>query len=100
MERAQMLRLAVMDILDRRIIAERDDLDPLQPHDPVRLGPASVIADAHADHRVHEAPNPETLVADVEIALFEMLKRRLRQVLGMPRQVDLAIAPDGSSCRI
>ena len=95
-----MLGLAVVDVLDRRVVAERDDLDPLQPHDPVGLGPAPVVADAHADDGVHEAPDPEPLVADIEIALFEVLERRLRQVLGMPRQMDLAIAPDDAARRI
>ena len=52
------------------------------------------------DHRVHEAPDFETLVADIEIALFEVLERRLRQVLGMAGQMDLAIAPDDMPGRI
>src|SRR5437764_15037259 len=86
-----MLGLAVMDVLDRGVVAERDDLDALQPHDAVGLGPAPVVADAHAHDRVLHAPDAEAFVPDIEIALLEMLKRRLRQMLGMAGQVDLAV---------
>ena len=89
-----MLGLAVMDVFDRRIVAERDDLDPLQPHDAIGLGPAPVVADAHADDRVKGAPDFEAFIADVEVAFFEMLERRVRQMLGMAGQMDLAIAAD------
>src|ERR1700744_6337156 len=94
MEHPQMLRLAMMDVLDRGVVAERDDLDALQPHDAIGLGPAPVVAAANADDGVIGAPYLEPLVADIEIALFEVLKRRVRQMLGMAGQVDLAIAPD------
>ena len=40
------------------------------------------------------APHLEALVADLEVALFEVLKGRVGQMLGMPGQVDLAVAPD------
>src|SRR6266699_1120247 len=99
-EHPQMLGLAGVDVLDWRVVAERDDLDPLKPHHPVGLGPAPVVADAHADDRILHAPHPKALVADVEIALFEVLERRLWQVLGVPRQVDLAVAPDDMPGRI
>src|SRR5216683_928164 len=99
-EHPQMLGLAGVDVQDRRVVAERDDLDALQPHDAVGLGPAPVVADAHADDRILYAPYPKTLVADVEIALFEVLERRLGEMLGVPRQVDLAVAPDDMPRRI
>src|SRR5207248_976265 len=73
---------------------ERDDINPLQPHDAERLGPTPVVADAHADDSVKGAPHPEPLVADLEVALFEMLERRIGQVLRMPREVNLAVAPN------
>src|SRR5580700_4619864 len=93
-EHPQMLGLAGMDVLDRRVVAERDDLDALQPHDAIGLRPAPVVADAHAYHRVERAPYLEPLVADIEIALFKMLERCLGQVLGMAGQVHLTIPPD------
>src|SRR4051812_29379191 len=99
-EDPQVFGLAVVDVLDRGVVTEGDDLYPLQPHYPVGLGPASVVADAHPDHRVLHAPDPEPLVADIKVALFEMLERRLRQMLGMAGQVDLAVAADDISVRI
>src|SRR5881396_1819075 len=89
-----MLGLAMMDVLDRRVVAERHDLDPLQPHDAPGFRPTPVIADAHPDNRIISAPHPEALVADIEIALFEMLEGSIRQMLGMAGKVDLAVAPD------
>ncbi len=84
----------MVDVLGRRVVAESNDLDPLQPHDAERLRPAPVVADAHADDRVQGAPHLEALVADLEVALFEVLERRIGQMLGMPRQMDLAVSPD------
>jgi hypothetical protein len=72
----------------------------LQSHDPIGFGPAPVVADAHADDRILHPPHPKALVADVEIALFEVLERRLGEMLGVPRQVDLAVAPDDMPRRI
>src|SRR5205809_7684545 len=89
-----MLDHAMIDVLDRRVVAERHDLDPLQPHDAPGFGPAPVVADAHADDSIVSAPYFEALVADLEIALFEMLEGSIGQMLGMPRQVDLAVASD------
>src|SRR5689334_9303463 len=90
----EMLGLAMMDVLDGRVVAERDDLDPLQSHDAVRFGPAPVVADAHTHDRVLHAPDAETFVPDIEIALLQMLERRLREMLGMAGEVDLAVAAD------
>src|SRR5215469_8895443 len=93
-EHPQMHRFGMVHVLGRRVVAERDDLDALQPHDAEGFRPAPVVADAHADDGVEGAPHFEALVADIEIALFEMLERRVGQMLGMPRQVNLAIAAD------
>src|SRR5207237_359658 len=77
-----------------RVVAERHDLDPLQPHDAPGFRPTPVIADAHPDDRIESPPHPESLVANIEIALFEMLEGCLGQMLRMPGKVDLAVAPD------
>src|SRR6266853_5157512 len=89
-----MLGLAMMDVLDRRVVAEGHDLDPLQPHNAPGFRPSPVVADAHPNDGVKDAPYFEALVADVEIALFEMLEASIGQMLGMPGQVDLAVASD------
>src|SRR5579875_2894862 len=61
----------------------------LQAENAPGLGPAAIVANAHADDRVTKPPDPEAVIADVEIALFEMLKRSLGQMVGMARQMDL-----------
>src|ERR1700730_11062930 len=87
----------MMDVLDRRVVAEGNDLDPLQPHDAPGFRPTPVVADAHPDDGVKDAPYFETLVADIEIALFEMLEGSIGQMFGVPGEVDLAVAPDDPS---
>src|SRR5438477_1778756 len=95
-----MLGLAVMDVLDRGVVAERDDLDALQSHDAVGLGPAPVVADAHAHDGALHAPDAEAFVPDIEIALLQMLKWRLRQMLGMAGEMDLAVPADDAAIGI
>src|SRR5215213_10676734 len=58
------------------------------------LGPAAVVADAHAKDAVEHAPDREAEVAGLEIALFQMLVAALRVVFGMAGQVHLAVAAD------
>src|SRR5579862_9560691 len=96
-EHPQVNRLWIMDVLRWRVVAERNDLDSLQPHDAEGFGPAPIVADAHADDRVHRPPHLEALVADVEIALFQMLERRVRQMLGMAGEVDFAVAAENAA---
>ena len=74
-----------------------DQLRSLQAHHPIRLGPASVIADAHAHDAVEGAPHREAQVAHVEIALLEMLEGAVGLVLRVPREVDLSILADERS---
>ena len=89
-----MQRLGMVDVIGRRVVAERHDFGALQCHDAERLGPAPVVADAHADDGVKGAPHLEALVADIEIALFEVLERCVRQVLGMPQATNLAVTAE------
>ena len=42
---------AMAGVVVRRVVAEHDHLDALQAHDAVGLGPAAVVADAHAHRR-------------------------------------------------
>src|SRR3546814_7987401 len=61
------------------------------------LGPAPVVTDAHADLGSHGRPDTEALVADLEILLLKVLERRLRLVVGMARQMDLAVTADDAA---
>ncbi len=75
----------------RRVVAEHDHLDVLQAHHAVGLGPAPVIADAHAEVAAHRLPHAKAQVADLEVALLQVLEGAPGLVLGVARQVDLAV---------
>ena len=78
----------------RRVVAEEHELGPLKPEHPIGLRPAPIVADAHPDDAVERPPRRKAEVADLEIALLQMLKGKLRPVVGMTRQVHLAVLPD------
>ena len=84
-------------VVGRRVVAEEHELDALQAHHPIGLGPAPVVADAHPDQPAEQPPDAEAEVADVEVALLEMLERSGRLVLGVAGQMDLAILPDDAA---
>src|SRR3546814_18141782 len=90
-------RLVPVDVVARRVVAQRDNLGTLQAHDAEGLGPAPVVTDAHADLGSHGRPDTEALVADLEILLLKVLERRLRLVVGMARQMDLAVTADDAA---
>src|SRR5260221_1105655 len=87
-------------IADRRVVAEHDELDALQPHDAIGLGPAPVVADAHAHDAAERPPHREAEIAGLEIALLEMLPRPLGIVLAVARQMDLAIGADDGAAPV
>src|SRR3546814_6263552 len=90
-------RLVPVDVVARRVVAQRDNLGTLQAHDAEGLGPAPVVTDAHADLGSHGRPDTEALVADLEILLLKVLERRLRLVVGMAWQMDLAVTADDAA---
>src|SRR3546814_6430163 len=61
-------------------------LRALQRHDAIGLGPAPVVAEAHAEDAAHRAEHRESQIARLEIALLQMLEGPRRLVLGMARQ--------------
>jgi hypothetical protein len=81
----------------RRVVAEHDHFDALKSHDAISLGPAPVVADAHAHHAAQGAPNRESEVARLEVALFQMLEASLRPVIGVPGQVHFSILADNAA---
>jgi hypothetical protein len=83
-----------------RVVAEHDQLHPLQSHDAISLGPPPVVADAHADDAAHGAPHRKTQVTRLEITFFQVLEGTLRIELGMPGQMHLAIFADDFSVSI
>ena len=93
-EHPQVCRLPVVDVHLGGVVAEHDHLDALEPEDPVGLGPAAVVADAHPEDPAEGLPHRETEVADLEVALLEVLERRFGQVVGVSGEVDLPVLPD------
>ena len=93
-EHPQVRRLPVVDVDLRRVVAEQDHFHALEPEHPVGLRPAAVVADAHPEHPAEGFPDRKAEVADLEVALLEMLERRFRQVLGVSGKVDLPVLPD------
>ena len=91
---AQVRRLVPVDVQRRRVVAQHDQLGALQRHHAVGLGPAAVVAQAHADLDVVGFPHAEAQVADFEELLLQVLERRLGLVVGMAGQVDLAVLAD------
>ena len=81
-------------VVHRCVVAAEHHLHALQAQHPVRFGPAPVVADDHAGHPAVRGPGTEAQVADLEVALFQVLERRLGPVLRMARQVDLAVFAD------
>ena len=50
-------------IVHGSVVAEQHHLDALEPHDMVGLGPAAVIADAHANEPAESVANSSSLPA-------------------------------------
>src|SRR5581483_11065233 len=71
-----------------------------QAHDAPGLGPAPVIADAHAEYAAHEAPHREAEVAGFEVALLQVLVAALPVELGMARQMHLAVLADDGAAAV
>src|SRR5438445_8206657 len=83
-----------------RVVAEEDHLHALETHDPVRLGPAAVIADAHADEPAEGAPHAPAEIPHVKIALLQVLEGPPGLVLGMAGQVDLPVLAHDAPRRV
>src|SRR5262249_11167590 len=84
-------------IVHRRVVAQEHHLHALQPHHPIRLGPAPIVADAEAHQSAEGRPDSPTEVAHFEVTLFQMLKGAPRLVLGMTGEMDLAVFADGAA---
>src|SRR5581483_6939919 len=68
--------------------------DALQAHHAIGFRPAPVVTDRHPENARHRAPDRETGIARLEIALLQMLERTIGIELRMSRQMRLAIFAD------
>ena len=78
-------------VVQRRVVPQHHHLDVLQAHHAIGLGPAPVVADAHAHVAAERLEHRKAEIADLEVALLQMLERPLGLVLAMAGQVDLAV---------
>src|SRR5262249_23562391 len=63
----------------------------------IGLGPAAVVADAHAHDTAERLPGPKAQVAHLEVPLLQILKRMVRTAFGVAGQVNLAILADDAA---
>src|SRR5262245_66523069 len=63
------------DTLARCVIAEQDHLGAFERHYPIGLRPTPVIADAQAHDAAEGPPDTEAQIADLEVALLQVLVR-------------------------
>src|SRR5215510_2792748 len=84
-------------IVHRRVVAQEHHLHALQPHHPIRPGPAPIVADAEAHQSAEGRPDSPAEVAHFEVTLLQMLKGAPRLVLGMTGEMDLAVFADGAA---
>ena len=75
--------------MERRVVAAQDQLDALQPHLAVRLGPTPVVADHHADPAAERVPHPEPVGRGLEVVALGVLERAVGFVLLVAGDVDL-----------
>src|SRR6185312_6247657 len=86
--------LALEHVELRRIEAKQHHLDALKAHNTISLGPSPIVADAHPHDAAHRLPHREAEIAYVEIPLLEMLPEIIGPVVGMARQMHLAVFAD------
>src|SRR5882757_11394590 len=86
--------LALLGIDRGRVVADQHHLDALQAHDAIGLRPPPVVADRHAKYTAKRAPDVETEITRLEVALLQMLKGALGIKLRMARQMNLAVFSD------
>src|SRR5882762_3285428 len=90
----------LLDLLgiDRgRVVADQHHLDALQAHDAIGLRPAPIVADRHAKDTAERAPDVETEITRLEVALLQMLECAFSIELRMTRQMNLAVSSDNPS---
>ncbi len=92
-ERRQRVLARVGRVVDRRVVADEDQLDACERQAPVGLGPAAVVAGRHADDAA-EGPEGREAVAGLEVAPLEVLEPRHGSYSSWPGQVHLAVVAD------
>jgi hypothetical protein len=84
----------IWGVVDRRVVAAEDQLDALQTHHSIGLGPAAVVADHHPDEPAERRPHAESVRPRLEEVALGVLERAVRLVILVARQVHLAVPGD------
>src|SRR6202162_2739376 len=93
-ELGQAVDVGMARVVVGRVVAEHNHFDALKAHHSIGFRPAAVVADAHAHDAAEGAPDPETVVARLEIALLEVLMLAVRLRLRVAGEMDLPIFAD------
>src|SRR5258705_9597739 len=86
--------LALLGIDRGGVVTDQHHLYPLQAHDAIGFRPAPVVADRHAKDAAERAPDVETEITRLEVALLQMLKGAFCIELRMAGQMNLAVFSD------
>ena len=81
-------------VVDGRVVAAEDQLDALEPHHAVGLGPASVVADHHPDPAAEGLPHAGLVRSRLEVVALGVLERAVGLVVLVTGDVHLAVAGD------
>src|SRR5690606_37085556 len=92
--------LAQAPVSGGRVVTHHDQVHGLQAHDPVSLGPAAIVADAHADTHVARVEYRKAQVAHLEVLLLQVLYGIAVLRLRIARNVDLAILADDGAVAV
>ena len=79
--------------MERGVVADHDQLNPLEAHHAVGLRPAPVVADRHADGRPEHVPDRE-VIAGLEIPPLGMLEEAPGLEFVVARDMHLPIEAD------
>ena len=91
METLQDVLAGVGHVVDGRVVTDQHQLDTLQAHHAVGLGPATVVANGHADDAAKCTRDAEAIGAGLEVVTLGVLERPIGFVMLVPRNVSLAI---------
>ena len=77
-------------VVERGVVADEHQFRAAQPHDPISLRPAAIVADGHAYDAAERTPDLKTFSALLEISPFKVLEPSVRFVVFVARYVHLA----------
>ena len=96
-EALQDVLAGVGHVVDGRVVTDQHQLHALQTHHAVRLGPAPVVADGHADDAAERPPHAEAVRAGLEVVALGVLERPIGLVVLVAGDVRLLVGGDDAA---